>query len=61
MQLLKTFIQKYWALLIMILIGIIAILGVINPPWYQAYQSILWAAAVILTIVFWMMRKKDEE
>ena len=61
MQLLKTIIQRYWALLIMILIVIVALIGVAVPNWYQTYQSMVWAFAFIIALILWTMRKKDEE
>lgn len=46
----------------MLMIGIIAVLGVVNPLWYQRYQSLLWAAAaVLLTIFLWIIRKQTED
>ncbi|MEE4193991.1 MAG: hypothetical protein V2J07_02220 [Anaerolineae bacterium] len=61
MQLLKVFFQKYWALFIMVLIVIVALLGVGAPSWYQTYQSLVWAIAFIIALIFWTMRKKDED
>jgi len=58
---LKALIQRNWALFVMLMIGIIAVLGVVNPPWYQRYQSLLWAAAVLLTIFLWILRKRTED
>jgi hypothetical protein len=58
---LKALIQRNWALFVMLMIGIIAVLGVVNPPWYQRYQSLLWAVAVLLTIALWIIRKQTED
>jgi len=61
MPLIKNLIQRYWALLIMILFGIIAVIGVVSPGWFQDYQAAVWSIAIAIGIVLWSMRKKDKD
>lgn len=61
MQLLKTFIQKYWALMIMIMIGVIAVFAVVGPGWFQSYQFIVWSIAFLISVILWSMRKQNKE
>jgi hypothetical protein len=57
----KDWIQKNWALIVLLILFGIALLGFSNPPWYQTYQSIVWAAAALLTLLLWSIRKKERD
>ncbi|MCD4751766.1 MAG: hypothetical protein K8R40_01710 [Anaerolineaceae bacterium] len=52
-------IQKHWALPVLIILLMIALLTFANPPWYQTYQSLVWAAGALLTLLLWSVRKKE--
>jgi hypothetical protein len=57
----KEFVCRYWSLFVMLILLGIAFLAFSNPPWYQQYAALVWAAAALLTILFWANRDKDQE
>ena len=60
MKLLITFVRRFWSLFVMLVLLTIAFMAFANPPWYQQYHALIWAAAALLTIFFWVVRKQDK-
>lgn len=61
MKTFRDFVQRYWSLFVMLTIVIIALLLFSNPPWFQRYQAIVYAAGAFLAIFFWTVRKKNTD
>jgi hypothetical protein len=59
MKTFKEFVRRYWSLFVMLIFLAIAFISFANPPWYQQYAALVWAAAALLTIFFWANRSKE--
>jgi len=55
----KNWVQKFWALIILLILIAVALLSFANPTWYQTYQSLVWAAAALSTLILWSFRNKE--